>query len=89
MAARYLAGAPETSTAARHRQGEWCTIRGAVKPAFDRLASAARTGLLMGTYMKALVKRESRKGIWMEDVPIPATGTNRTRDNSQSRRRTA
>jgi threonine 3-dehydrogenase len=76
MAARYLAGAPETSTAAHHRQGEWCTIRDAVKPAFDRLSSAARLGLLMGTNMKALVKREPRKGIWMEDVPKPETGLN-------------
>ena len=30
----------------------------------------------MAQTMKALVKREAGKGIWMEDVPVPAPGPN-------------
>ena len=26
--------------------------------------------------MKALVKKEAKKGIWMEDVPMPKVGVN-------------
>ena len=26
--------------------------------------------------MKALVKKEAKKGIWMEDVPVPEVGVN-------------
>ena len=30
----------------------------------------------MAQTMKALVKREPGKGIWMEDVPVPVPGAN-------------
>ena len=30
----------------------------------------------MSRTMKALVKREPGKGIWMEDVPVPVPGAN-------------
>src|SRR5690606_21410062 len=34
------------------------------------------TGTAMGRMMKALVKREATKGIWMEQVPVPVPGAN-------------
>ncbi|MCW5581911.1 MAG: alcohol dehydrogenase catalytic domain-containing protein, partial [Luteimonas sp.] len=30
----------------------------------------------MGRMMKALVKRDATKGIWMEEVPVPVPGAN-------------
>ena len=31
---------------------------------------------MAATMMKALVKREAAKGIWMEQVPVPTPGAN-------------
>src|SRR3546814_4999964 len=32
--------------------------------------------------MKALVKREAAKGIWMEEVPVPQPGPNRSEEHT-------
>src|SRR6266853_1020033 len=35
-----------------------------------------RNGYKMNTKMKALVKREARPGLWLEEVPAPRVGIN-------------
>ena len=43
----------------------WCTIRNTDYDALEALS-----------IVKALVKREARRGLWMEDVPKPEVGLN-------------
>ena len=51
-------------------------VRNAQTP-IEKKPSWIKTRATMGpeyTELKALVKREAAKGIWMEDVPVPAPG---------------
>lgn len=54
-----------------HCGGRWFQMQPILRPPFPSHGCAR-----MAATMKALVKREAARGIWMEDVPVPAPGAN-------------